>query len=126
MGIEDNIGDLINNHERLKKMLALEKERRGYSIDDLIFIGASNIKDYYWCAMQSLYKSRVEEIMFFRQYLKDRLLNSHKLGIIKRFPSKDEKLLEIGNDLTLGDIESLMAHTKEKTDDIKSFALYPV
>lgn len=96
---------VIDNPKRLSKLLRLEKERRGLSQDKLVFVGMHNLAQYWWCAMYSLYKSRDNELGFFRSYLQDRLKYSYYLGVIDSLPTRDEGILDVGNSLNLKDVE---------------------
>jgi len=100
--------------ERIKDLLQLEKKRRGVNESQLVFIGMANIAKYYWCAMKSLLKSRINEIGFFSSYLYDRITYSFALGLIPHKPHNPEQLLDIGNDIKFNHIEELL---KRKTKD---------
>ncbi|GAJ25063.1 unnamed protein product, partial [marine sediment metagenome] len=107
-GIESEIGKVLSDQRELEKLLLLEKEKRGVGKNKLVFIGMANIADYYWCAMQSLFKSKKMELDFFHAYLHDRVYYSFHLGLITNLPKNKEKLLEIGNEITLKDVEKLL------------------
>lgn len=106
--IERKIRESLTDRKLTESLLLLEKERKGASKDNLLFLGMANIAGYSWCAMQSLFKSRKDEIGFFIAYLKDRLLYSLELERITELPKRNEDWLEIGNDITLDDIENLL------------------
>jgi len=109
MGISKNEVQLrIGDNSILKKLLHLEKRKRGVSIDKLLFLGMANIAEYYWCAFKSFYKSISNEMMFFSSYLHDRLQYSIDLGHIKNLPKKDADLLSIGDQISWKDIETLL------------------
>ena len=105
---EAKIRELLSDRKRIVSLLIFEKERRGLSKESLVFLGTANVADYSWCAMQSLFKSRREEADFFGAYLQDRLRYSLELGRIEKLPETQADWLDIGNDITLGDIERLL------------------
>ena len=99
--------------KRMEELLQLEKERRGLSKDKLVFIGTANVASYYWCAMKSLLKSRENELEHFAAYLEDRIRYSSLLGREDKMPTNPNELLDIGNDITLSDIEGLLKKKEE-------------
>lgn len=94
--------------QRLQKLLVLEKERRGVSADSLVFVGMHNIAQYFWCAMYAVLKSRRNELVFFAQYLEDRIAYSQELGLIEQIPRSDSALLRVGNDISHEDVEFIL------------------
>jgi hypothetical protein len=96
------------DRERIARLFRLEKERRGVSNNELVFVGMANIAKYYWCAMQAIFKSRRNELEFFNNYLQDRLEYSYRLGLIEAAPQNDKAFLEIGNEIRFSDIEKLL------------------
>jgi len=100
--------------DRLRKLLLLEKERRGIDRSQLTFVGMHNIAQYWWCAMQSVLKSIQNEPEFFGAYLQDRLVYSYLLGYIDTLPSKQEEWLNIGSPITLKDIEKLLKNREKE------------
>jgi len=92
-----------------RKLLVAEKLRRGVAADSLVFVGAKNVAQYWWCAQQSVLKSRDEEMMFFMSYLEDRLQYSLDLGRVDALPKEPEKWLAIGDNITNADLEPLVA-----------------
>jgi len=104
--------------EGLRKLLLLEKERRGIDHSKLVFVGMANIGHYWWCAMQSVLKSVEGELEFFGAYLMDRLLYSYQLGYITVLPRETEAWLEIGSRITFDEIETLLRAKTEKTDKL--------
>jgi len=104
--------------ERLRKLLLLEKERRGIHHSKLAFAGMANIAHYWWCAMQSVLKSVERESEFFGAYLIDRLLYSYQLGYITVLPRKTEAWLEIGSQITFDEIETLLREKAGKADKL--------
>lgn len=99
--------------DRLRKLLLLEKERRGIDSSKLVFVGMANIAHYWWCALQSVLKSVEMESEFFGAYLMDRLLYSHRLGYITALPRETETWLDLGSQITFEEIEVLL---REKTE----------
>jgi len=108
MALSKALGDIVNNEETLRKLLGLEKQRRGAPQEQLIFLGMANVAGYKWCAKQALFKSREEESLFFASYLLDRILYAERLGLIDSLPRKTEALLDIGDEITLEDVETLL------------------
>ena len=104
--------------KRLRKLLLLEKERRGIDHSKLVFVGMANIAHYWWCAIQSVLKSVEMESGFFGAYLMDRLLYSHQLGHITALPRKTEKWLDIGSQITFEEIETLLRERAEKANKL--------
>ena len=106
MALSKALADIVNNEETLRKLLGLEKQRRGVPQEQLIFLGMANIADYKWCAKQALFKSREKESLFFASYLLDRILYAERLGLIDSLPRTTEALLDVGEDITLEDVET--------------------
>jgi len=105
-------------HRLLADLLRLEKERRGVKPDKLVFVGVRNIAEYYWCAEQSILKSRENEPEFFHAYLYDRITYSERLGLIDELPRDVEELLAVGEKISLADVEKLL---KQKKDEEEGF-----
>ncbi len=96
------------------ELMSLEKERLGFSRDELVFIGMANLSKYYWCAWQYFLKAQREEAMFFTSYFADRLAYSKELGLIKKPPKKVKDVLKIGDNIKFSDIKKLLdKRTKE-------------
>ncbi|MFC2113193.1 hypothetical protein ACFLTA_08000 [Bacteroidota bacterium] len=110
-GIKSEMVKLLGDRREREKLFFLEKEKRGADKDKLVFIGMADIAEYYWCAMESLLKSKKMELRFFVSYLHDRISYSFRLGFINKLPKNKEKLLEVGSEITFSDIEELL---KEK------------
>lgn len=104
----------------LKELLKIEKRRRGFKENKLIFVGMANVASYYWCAMKSLLKSRKNEASFFASYLEDRVTYSYELEKMRldvnKLPTTPEELLEIGSDITFEDVESLLKKVAEELE----------
>ena len=122
--IETKLRRLLLDRKRLENLLLREKERRGVSKESLVFLGMANIAEYSWCAMQSLFKNRRDEVDFFGAYLQDRILYSFKLGHIKRLPKRSLAWLDIGNDITFEDVECLLkSHSRSSLVSEVSFTV---
>ena len=78
-----------------------------------MFVGIANVAGYYWCAMQAVLKSR-NDLAFFAAYVYDRASYSLQLGLINKMPKSDEALLNVGNEIPLADIESLLKKRTER------------
>ena len=113
------------NLKTLEKLLTLEKERRGVGANELLFIGMADTAMYNWCAMKSLLSNREMELAYFASYLEDRVSYSLELGRIDAIPSDEEKLLDIGDDITFDDIEKLLSKRAEKREDIDAIIIPP-
>lgn len=101
------------SRKELRDLLLLEKERRGVEKDKLVFIGMADVAEYYWCAMKSFFQNKEMELAYFGSYLHDRIMYSLKLGYIDEIPKNKEQLLDIGDEITLNDIERLLAEKAE-------------
>ena len=98
----------------LYSLLEIEKDRRGKSKDELLFIGMANIANYWWCARKAVLKSRLIEIEFFESYFFDRLFYSMLLDYIEKPLNTPEKLLNVGDEITINDIEKLLKLLREE------------
>jgi CRISPR/Cas system-associated exonuclease Cas4 (RecB family) len=114
--IEAKMEELLNNTKKIESLLHLEKKRRGISKNSLLFVGIANIARYYWCAIQAVLKSRANELQLFSAYLYDRLNYSYRLGLINKLPNHKKDLLDIGNQITLNDIEKLFKKKVKRTN----------
>ncbi|MFO7966805.1 MAG: PD-(D/E)XK nuclease family protein [Archaeoglobaceae archaeon] len=114
----EELETILSDQKRLEELLILEKETRGFSREKLIFIGMANVANYYWCAIKSNIKSKKNELQFFQSYLADRLAYSLKLGYIDELPRSNEKLLEIGDQISLGDVEKLLKEKEKNVDGL--------
>ncbi|MEM0050694.1 MAG: hypothetical protein QXW39_09215, partial [Candidatus Bathyarchaeia archaeon] len=120
MGIHLEVVELLAK-KNLKKLLLLEKKKRGVGEDELVFVGMANVSSYYWCAAKSLLISKAEELKFFHAYLYDRILYSKELGLIDKIPSGDGELLEVGSNISFEDIERLLQRRKVEKSDVEAF-----
>jgi CRISPR/Cas system-associated exonuclease Cas4 (RecB family) len=98
----------------LKRLLYLEKRRRGVSEDRLVFVGIANIAHFYWCGAKAVYKSRKYELMFFWEYLVDRIYYSALLGYIDSPPRREEDLLLYVDLIKREDFEKLLNENYSK------------
>lgn len=96
-----------------EKLLKEEKERRNLKEEEILFLGVSNFAQFWWCGEKSYLKSLDDEKVTFECYLYDRVIYSLLLGKIKEIP-EDEKLLDIGKDLKIEEVEELIRKTKVK------------
>ena len=93
---------------KMDRLLALEKQRRGVRANKLVFLSIANVASYSWCAAQSVLKSREDEAKFFGSYLQDRISYSAELGYIDKLPKTPERILAMGDSITLRNIEDLL------------------
>ena len=106
--IETKVGEILRDSNRLKRLLLLEKERRGVPRDALVFVGMADVAEYWWCPQQAVLTSRAGELDFFSAYLTDRITYAHRLGHITQLPRRNDALLEVGNGITPDDVEKLL------------------
>ena len=66
---EAKFDELFRDRSRLDRLMALAKSLRKTPGHKLVFVGPSIIARYYWCAMQSGYAAREDELNSFAQYL---------------------------------------------------------
>lgn len=118
--LEAGIGDIIQDRERLRGLLALEKQRRGIETSALVFVGMHNVAQHWWCTQYAVLKSRANEIGFFAAYLHDRIVYAHQLGLADELPRRQEALLNIGGDLTWNDVEKLLKKRASEPDKHKA------
>jgi CRISPR/Cas system-associated exonuclease Cas4 (RecB family) len=93
-----------------KRLLNKEKDRRRVKHSQLVFLSMANVAQYWWCAAGALIKSRSQEWKFFLAYLLDRLRYSLELDKIKKLPRRQLDWLDIGEELTLKDLQPLLEH----------------
>ncbi len=89
--------DVVDTLARLAlhRLLAMEKRRRGLPTTQLVFVGAANVAEFWWCAEQSVLKSRDREAGFFQAYLQDRLLRAIQQRIALSVPKKSTDILQL-------------------------------
>jgi hypothetical protein len=108
---------LLKDRRELERLLLLEKEKRGFTPEKLVFVGMKNVAEYYWCAMKALLTSRKEETGFFANYLADRASYSFKLGLTKSLPKSREELLHFGSEITLTDVNRLLKEKAKRFEE---------
>ncbi|NOZ81877.1 MAG: hypothetical protein GXO63_01880 [Candidatus Micrarchaeota archaeon] len=123
MSIEIEINKILSSRQKMEKLLFLEKKNRGVEKSQIIFIGTSELANYYWCAMKSFLRSKEQELNFFASYLHDRILYSFQLGFIKKLPKKEKMLLRIGDEITQHDIEKLLKEKGQNSVAVLSSAI---
>lgn len=112
--VENEAAKLLQDKRRLKRLLTLEKRRRGCAANELIFVGMHNVAQHWWCTQQAVLKSRVNEAMFFAVYLHDRITYASRLGLIDKLPRRNESLLDIGREIAFADVEKLRRKDEQK------------
>lgn len=88
------------NLDKLGRLLALEKERRGVAQNELIFIGMANV------AKQDATKARRNELEFFGYYLSYRKSYARKFGLVDEIPTSPAELLLVGETITYEQVEA--------------------
>ena len=111
---EKTVTEMLRDEILLKRLMCLEKRRRGLDTDTLVFVGVANVADHWWCTQQAVMKSRENELGFFDAYLRDRVNYARELGIIERLPKKRAALLDVGKEITLADVDKLL---KKRTEE---------
>jgi len=105
--VQGMVSKLLQDRNRVERLLGLEKQRRGVPTDDLVFVGMSNVALHWWCTEEAVLKSRAEEVKFFATYLQDRIEYASRLGLIDNLPVPDEEVLDVGREITLSNVEGL-------------------
>jgi len=82
-------------HERISRLLALEKQRIDYPPERVRFTCVSDVTKYYWCGLMSILRAREREAMLFGVYLRDRLNLAGRHGRIDSVPESDDDVLAI-------------------------------
>ena len=124
----DRIIRELTNYIRIPRVLESLMHKKKVELnsdqDHLVFVGAADMAEYFWCAEKSVLKSRDSEIMFFESYLIDRISYSFDLGRLDSMPGEENKLLSVGDDITKSDIEYLLKERKmEASNDELSFSV---
>lgn len=78
-------------------------------MDRLVFLSLHDVAQSWWCAMYAVRKARHMEPDLFHAYLSDRVMYAQLLGLVKTLPTKDSDLLAIGAEITLEQVERLIA-----------------
>ena len=86
--------------EDQRRLLAIEKERRGVAQDELIFIGVANV------AKRDASKARRNEPEFFGYYLSFRKFYPRKFGLVDALPTNQSELLLVGETITHEQVEA--------------------
>jgi hypothetical protein len=94
--IRNDLHFLFEDDVLLKRLMTVEKARRGVPKNKLLFIGASDIADQCWCSMRAVLTARRDELGRFGQYFYNRLHYAQKLGLFRRWPNNPKSLLYIG------------------------------
>ena len=114
------ISDLVKFIRKPGVLNSLMNEKKLQLVKDpnqLVFLGAADLAEYYWCAEKSLLKSKKNELSYFENYLIDRIVYSFDLGRIANLPEEKNKLMSVGDDITEGNIEYLLSQRKPQTFD---------
>src|SRR5262249_39682987 len=121
--IEAELQALVRNGDKLARLLALEKKRRGVSPDTLVFVGIADVAVQRWCEQLAVLKSRKLECDMFAGYLYDRILYAQHLGLVNKLPASDEALLHVGSEITWENVEHLLTvkaiEAKERAERAK-------
>lgn len=115
---------LYVDYAQLDKWMIAEKEKRGLKKDELMFVSAAHISSYYWCPMQSVLKSKANEIHLFRAYLENLQKYSYYFSDINNI----EDLKEIDSFITidvLNDIFNMQQKNSLYEKNAIFKALYP-
>ena len=106
--IESTVRQILGNRNRVKSLLILEKQRRNLPETALVFLGIGDVAKYWWCAQEAVFKNRDKELFSFGSYLSDRIEFAHRLGLVTDLSNTDEALLDVGNQITLEQVEQLL------------------
>src|SRR5262245_27075783 len=87
---------LFEDEALLKRLMTVEKARRGVPKNKLLFIGASDVAGQGWCSMRAVLTAGYEEVGRFGQYLYNRLRYARGLGLFRAWPRNPKSLLYIG------------------------------
>jgi len=116
--LEQKVRTLVSDKDAIYRLLTFEKDRRGLSSKELVFVGTATVAMYHWCPTKSYMLSRINELKYFTIYLQDRILYSYRLGYINEIPGKlEEKVLDIGNNITLKDVEKILKEKSVKLEE---------
>lgn len=112
-----NNNNLIPNNFNTQELMKLEKIRLGFNPSDLVFVSTGDFSKFHWCPMQAYFALIDHELDKFLGYLQDKIEYSIKLDkltlqTIPNNPKSPQKLLQIGDDITLQDISKLLKRTE--------------
>ena len=117
--IRQKLKEIVKSQSTLQKLLLSEKRKRNLNTEDLVFVSTSIIASYWWCPVKAYILSKLNELEHFKLYLYDIAMYSYELGYIRSIPENVERILNIGNNLTLEDMEKILERriklSKEKT-----------
>jgi hypothetical protein len=108
------------NIDKLRRLLALEKERRGVAQEMVIFINSATIaKQSAARARSNEYtdKARSNELGFFNEYLQLRLGYARELGLVDTLPTKAGELLLVGEEITYEQVAAMHSLPDSFTDE---------
>lgn len=118
---EFELGQLLSRDKSVQKLLLLEKKRRGLEPKELVFVYVSDYARSSWNMVDAVQSSLANEINAFKSYIKDRCCRAYELGYIKKLPNLGKKLLSVGDEIKISDIEQLL---KKKEKRMKRSTLY--
>src|SRR5215510_8577158 len=101
---KDRMHFLFEDDVALKRLLTVEKARRGVPKNTLLFIGASDVSAQCWCSMKAVLGAREGEVGRFGQYLYNRLHYAYELGHLRRWPHNLKTLLYLGQWITFDQV----------------------
>jgi hypothetical protein len=108
---------LSDGGNRLKRLLKLEKERRGVPQDALVFVGMADVAEQRWCEQKAVVNSRARELRYFAGYLFERIVYGYRLGFVTDLPESDMGLLDTGNEVAWENVEQLLQEEAVKEAD---------
>jgi hypothetical protein len=91
------------NPEKIERLLALEKERRGVAQTEIIFINSATIAKHSAAKPRSneyTDKARSNELGFFNQYLQLRIGYARDFGLVDTLPTNPAEVLLVGEEIT--------------------------
>jgi len=106
--IRQKLKEIVKSQSTLQNLLLSEKRKRNLNAEDLVFVSTSIIASYWWCPVKAYILSKLNELEHFKLYLYDIAMYSYELGYIRSIPENVERILNIGNNLTLEDMEKIL------------------
>ncbi|RLG73207.1 MAG: hypothetical protein DRO08_02355, partial [Thermoprotei archaeon] len=106
--IRQKLKEILKSQSTLQNLLLSEKRKRNLNAEDLVFVSTSIIASYWWCPVKAYILSKLNELEHFKLYLYDIAMYSYELGYIRSIPENVERILNIGNNLTLEDMEKIL------------------